>query len=311
MHLALIALGIGENDVVLCPSLTFSASCNIIIYQNAIPVFLDVDTKSWTLDIDTLNVAVKKYKPKALIAVDLYGQICNYDEIYNICKKNGVFIVEDSAESLGSMYKNEKAGSFGDISIFSFNGNKIITTSGGGMLLTDNKEFFDKAKLIANQAKENRHYYHHKHLGYNYRLSNLLAAIGIGQMKVLQDRVKARRAINEIYREKLNSYDFDFLTEGHQVHSNYWLTTIKFKNDRYKPDEIIEGMNKAGIECRLVWKPMHMQPYYKAYEYLKSSDGDNSKLIFQRGLCLPSGSSLSDNDMYRVISKFNNIIGDK
>lgn len=172
LHLALIALGIGENDVVLCPSLTFSASCNIIIYQNAIPVFLDVDTKSWTLDIDTLNVAVKKYKPKALIAVDLYGQICNYDEIYNICKKNGVFIVEDSAESLGSMYKNEKAGSFGDISIFSFNGNKIITTSGGGMLLTDNKEFFDKAKLIANQAKENRHYYHHKHLGYNYRLSN-------------------------------------------------------------------------------------------------------------------------------------------
>ena len=309
LHLSLISLGIKKNDVVLCPSFTFAASANVILYQNATPVFIDANVETWTLDLSALEKAIKKYRPKAIITVDLYGQMCNYDRIIELCKKYKIYLIEDAAESLGSTYENIKAGKVGDISIFSFNGNKIITTSGGGMFLTDNKSLYEKAKLISNQAKEDKKYYHHKNLGYNYRMSNLLAAIGRGQMSVIDQRVQARRDINQRYKETLsgNSH-ITFLEENNSFKSNKWLTCISLKQNKISPESIIKEMDKVGIETRRVWKPMQLQPYYKKYDYVKQSKIDNSKMIFSKSLCLPSGSSLSIKDQSYVVKNLLDII---
>ena len=309
LHLSLISLGIKKDDVVLCPSFTFAASANVILYQNATPVFLDVDEETWTIDLFALEKAIKKHKPKAIITVDLYGQMCKYDKIIELCKKYKIYLIEDAAESLGSTYGDIKAGKVGDISIFSFNGNKIITTSSGGMFLTDNKSLYEKAKLISNQAKENKKYYHHKNLGYNYRMSNLLAAIGRGQLSVIDERVQARRNINQRYKETLsgNSH-ISFLEKNNSFKSNKWLTCIRLKPNKISPELIIKEMDRAGIETRRVWKPMHLQPYYKKYVYVKQSKTDNSKMIFSEGLCLPSGSSLSVKDQDYVIKNLLGII---
>ncbi len=309
LHLSMISLGIKKNDVVLCPSFTFAASANVILYQNATPVFVDVNIKTWTIDLILLEKAIKKYKPKAIITVDLYGQMCNYDRIIELCYKYKISLIEDAAESLGSTYGDMKAGNIGDISIFSFNGNKIITTSSGGMFLTDNKILYEKAKLISNQAKEDKKYYHHKKLGYNYRMSNILAAIGRGQLKVIDERVQARRDINKRYKEALGGdCQIIFLEDNYSFKSNNWLTCIYLNEKNIKPESIIEEMDKVGIETRRVWKPMHLQPYYKKFEYVKQSKIDNSQMIFNRGLCLPSGSSLSIKDQDYVIKNLLGII---
>ena len=263
LHLALKILGIQEGDKVLCSSLTFVASANAILYEKAIPVFIDIDPQTWNLDPALLETAIIKHQPKVLIAVDLYGQSCDYDAISEICKKHNVAIIEDSAEALGAEYKGKKCGTFGDISVFSFNGNKIITTSGGGMLLSDNEEYVRKARFLSTQAREPEIHYEHKELGYNYRMSNLLAAVGRGQLQVIDGRVNSRRKIFQRYQEALGTLDgIEFMPEAPGCRSNRWLTTLTVdpKIAGVTRTDIIDALARENIESRPVWKPMHLQP---------------------------------------------------
>ena len=304
LHLALRILGIKEGDKVLCPSLTFAASANVILYENAIPIFVDVDPKYWTIDLISLEDAIKKYKPKAFIAVDLYGQSCDYDIITDLCEKNNVILIEDAAEALGSEYKNQKCGSFGRIGILSFNGNKIITTSGGGMLISQNEEYIKKAHFLATQAREPELYYEHKELGYNYRMSNLLAAVGRGQLQNLNDFVTKRRNIYKRYYDALSSIaGIQFMQETEYGKSNRWLTTLSINNQKtgiYR-NQLIKALEDENIESRPVWKPMHLQPLYKDYDYISKDGQDISAELFHNGLCLPSGSSLSKENQDRIL----------
>tara|TARA_B100002052_G_C15880129_1_gene598827 strand:+ start:658 stop:1782 length:1125 start_codon:yes stop_codon:yes gene_type:complete len=304
LHLALRILGISSKDIVLCPSLTFAASANVILYENATPVFVDVDPRYWTVDLNALEHAIKKYKPKALIAVDLYGQSCDYDSINDLCEKNNVKLIEDAAEGLGSEYKGEKCGNFGSIGVFSFNGNKIITTSGGGMLVSNNEDYTEKARFLSTQSREPEIHYEHKELGYNYRMSNLLAAIGRGQLKNLEDFIEKRRKIYKNYFDALSPIDgIDFMSQAEYCKSNHWLTTITVnqKITNLSRSQIIDNLEKENIESRPVWKPMHLQPLYKNYDYIKNGERDVSAELFLNGLCLPSGSSLSYQDQNRII----------
>tara|TARA_B100000686_G_C16669435_1_gene905548 strand:+ start:95 stop:1222 length:1128 start_codon:yes stop_codon:yes gene_type:complete len=304
LHLALIVLGINKNDKILCPSLTFSASANVILYQNATPVFVDVNPFSWTVDLNLLEVAIKKHKPRAIICVDLYGQSCDYNSIIDLCKKYNVFLIEDAAEALGSEYNGRKCGTFGDISILSFNGNKIITTSGGGMLLSKNKDYVDKARFFSTQSREPAIHYEHKEIGYNYRLSNLLAAIGRGQLKLIDDRVNRRRSIFKRYFDSLSSINgFDFLTEIKNTKSNRWLTTLIIDPKKAGIDnkKIIYDLEKENIESRPVWKPMHLQNIFKDYDFICNPDQDVSSYLFDNGICLPSGSNLDLKDQEKII----------
>ena len=304
LHLALIILGVKEGDTVLRPSLTFSASANVILYQKAQPVFIDSDPKTWVLDINILQKAFLKYKPKALISVDLYGQSCDYDVIIDLCEKHDVLLIEDSAEALGANYKRKKCGSFGEMGIFSFNGNKIITTSSGGMIVSHNEDYVKKARFLATQAREQVLHYEHKELGYNYRMSNLLAAIGRGQLEVLDDRVSKRISIFNRYAEALSNLDgLNFMKKANYGDSNRWLTalTIDAKKVGIDRNDIIEALENENIESRPVWKPMHMQPLYKKCKYVKRGSRDISAELFENGLCLPSGSCLSEEDQNRII----------
>ena len=304
LHLALIILGIKPGDRVLCSSLTFSASANAIRYVGAEPVFIDSDLDTWTINSDLVETALKKYRPKALIPVDLYGQSCNYNRLIDICNRYNVFLIEDAAEALGGEYQGKKCGSFGGMGILSFNGNKIITTSGGGMLLSNNPAYIKKAHFLATQAREQELHYEHKELGYNYRLSNLLAAVGRGQLQVIDERVKTRREIFQRYFDALSGIDgVEFMPEAAYGKSNRWLTTLTIDPAKTGVDRtrIIEFLEKENIESRPVWKPMHLQPLYQGYDYLKHDDEDVSGRLFELGLCLPSGSSLSDADQNRVI----------
>ena len=309
LHLAIKILGVKRNDYVICPSLTFSASANAIMYENAIPLFVDVDINNWTIDINLLEDVIKKFKPKALISVDLYGQSCDYDKIIALCRKFNVKVIEDAAEALGATYKKKKCGSFGDISIVSFNGNKIITTAGGGMLLSDNVDYVDKARFLSTQAREPVLHYEHRELGYNYRMSNILASIGIGQLEVLDKRVKKKRKIFKKYFDSLSDYKgIDFMPECSYGKSNRWLTclTIYPEIANTNRDHIIKILAKENIESRPVWKPMHLQPFYQNNEYY-FSEKDNSKELFKNGLCLPSGTTLNDKYQTKII----NIIKEK
>jgi len=304
LHLSLRVLKIKENDRVICPSLTFAASANVILYEKAIPVFIDVDLNSWTLDLNILEISFKKHNPKALIAVDLYGEPCQYEGIIDLCKKYDVSLIEDAAEALGSEYNGRKLGSYGDISILSFNGNKIITTSGGGMILSDNKDYIDQAKFLANQAREKKIHYEHKKLGYNYRMSNLLAAIGIGQLENIENFVLKRRAIFSRYRKAFTEFEgIKMLEEEKNTRGNKWLTsmTIDEKLLSCNRDDIIKALDKENIESRPVWKPMHMQPLYKDYDYLHLRGKDVSKYLFDKGICLPSGSNLQIAEQDKII----------
>ena len=307
LHLALEVLGVTSGDVVFCSDLTFVASANVIRYQNATPVFIDCNLESWTMCPKALQEALtQEQKPKAVIVTDLYGQSADYDAIYEICNAYNIPVIADAAEAFGADYKGKKCGGIGDINILSFNGNKIITTSGGGMMLSHNEEWIQKARKLATQSREKAIHYEHKLVGYNYRLSNLLAAVGRGQLKVLDDRVEKRRKIFETYKNVLaNIPGIDFMPEAEYGISNRWLTVCTVDPEKLGVDrnKIINAMEEENIECRPLWKPMHLQPLFSGEKIYTMDEIPNSNKLFQNGLCLPSGTNLSGEDQKKIINK--------
>ncbi len=303
LHLALKVLGVGKGDSVFCSDLTFVASANAIKYTNAIPIFIDSDLATWNMCSKSLEKAFKIFSPKAVIITDIYGQSANYKDLIKICKNYNTPIIEDSAESLGAEYQGRKCGSFGDISILSFNGNKIITTSSGGMILSDNEKYIIKAKKYSTQSRENELHYEHKEIGYNYRMSNVLAAIGIGQLEVLDDYVNKTRAIFNAYKVKTNKIDsIEFMPEILNGRSTNWLSVLILKKKSYEEiKELINFFNELNIECRPVWKPMHLQPYYNKCDFIHVEKNPVSVYLFNHGLCLPSGCSLNEEEQNKII----------
>ncbi len=308
LHLGLVMLGVGKDDEVICQSFTFSASANPICYQGAKPVFVDSEPETWNMCpvalekaiIDRKNVTGKY--PKAIIPVHLYGMPAKMDEINAIAQKYGIPVLEDAAEALGSEYKGRMCGTLGEYGALSFNGNKIITTSGGGALICPNNETAQRVKFYATQARENRPYYYHEVIGYNYRMSNVCAGIGCGQMDVLAEHVARRQEIHDIYKSELSNIEGLTILDNpnSDYQSNFWLTTILISPKTGKtPDEIRITLEVENIETRLLWRPMHMQPIYKDAPYY---GGNVAETLFDQGLCLPSGSSLSDEDIHRVIT---------
>ena len=299
LHMALKAVGVDDGDVVFCQSLTFSASANPIIYQNAAPVFIDSDYETWNMSPTALASAFKKYIPKAVVVVHLYGLSADLDAIIAICDQYGVPIIEDAAEALGSKYKGRNVGTIGQYGVFSFNGNKIITTSGGGMLVGSNKKMIEKVRFWSTQSRDKARHYQHSELGYNYRMSNIVAGIGRGQLKVLSDRVEKKRYIYNYYREELRGLgDLEFMPVNSWNEPNFWLSCVTLKGS-VKPDGIIDALEAENIEARPIWKPMHLQPFYSGYDYF---GGGISEDIFNRGLCLPSDTKMTDSDLEKVCS---------
>lgn len=297
LHLALRVLGIQRGDYVLASSFTFIGSVNAILYQSAIPIFVDSD-ESWNISPVLLRQAIEDapQKPKALIVTHLYGQLCKLDEIVALCREYGIFLIEDAAESLGASYQGRQSGTVGDMAVYSFNGNKILTTSGGGMLVSHNQAWIERAKFLSTQAKEPILHYEHREFGYNYRLSNLLAAVGVAQMEVLDARVERRREIFTLYQHALGGIEeIAFMPEIEGSRGNRWLTTMTFETT--DPRRVIEVLEKENIESRPLWKPMHLQPLF---EKAKVYEDGTSQRLFEKGLCLPSGSSMSDRDVLRV-----------
>lgn len=303
IHLGLILLGVKRDDEVICQSMTFSASANPVLYQSAIPVFVDSENETWNMCPEQLEAAVKDRiakgkKPKAIIAVHLYGMPYKHDEIKAISEKYEIPVLEDAAEGLGSLYKGKKCGTLGDISALSFNGNKIITTSGGGALVAKNEELKEKAVFLATQARDNAPHYEHSHIGFNYRMSNILAGIGRGQMEVLGERVESRRANYEYYKSKLaDKNGIRFVNEPREFFSNRWLSCVLTQSFEQR-EKIRLSLQNKDIETRPLWKPMHLQPVFEKYP--KYLNGVSEKL-FEVGLCLPSGSNLVEEDLDRVI----------
>ncbi len=303
LHLALSLLGISGGDEVICQSFTFSASANPIVYLGATPVFVDSEEDTWNMSPVLLEQAIQEgikrgKKPKAIIPVHLYGMPYKVDEINAIAKHYEIPVVEDSAEALGSHYKGQKCGTFGDMAILSFNGNKIITTSGGGALVTHSLEYKQQAVFLSTQARDEAPHYQHSHIGYNYRMSNVLAGIGIGQMSVIDDRVKARRSNFDFYKSALsNTLEIEFSEEPNKDYfSNRWLSCILTPS--FESREALRlAFAEKNIETRPLWKPMHMQPVFEKCRHY--SDGTSADL-FNRGLCLPSGSSLTEEDLNRI-----------
>lgn len=309
IHLALVALGVGSGDEVICQSFTFAASANPIKYQGADPVFVDSEPDTWNMSPDALEEAIVDRKkqtghyPKAIIPVYLYGMPAKMDEIRAIADKYGIPIVEDSAEALGSEYKGKKCGTLGNYGCLSFNGNKIITTSGGGALVCHSKEEADRVKFYATQAREQRPYYYHETIGYNYRLSNVSAGIGCGQMDVLQPHVELRRAIHDFYTKELAEIDGLSVQQNPSTdfNSNFWLSTVLIDPKTGKdPESLRQFMLDAGVETRRLWRPMHMQPVFADAPYY---GGTTCETLFDRGLCLPSGSGLKEEELRYVADK--------
>ncbi|MDD3738370.1 MAG: DegT/DnrJ/EryC1/StrS family aminotransferase [Lentimicrobiaceae bacterium] len=322
IHLALIILGVKPGDIVICQSMTFSASANPIAYLGATPVFIDSENETWNMNPDFLEMAIrdsitgkingKPTLPKAIIPVHLYGMPAKMDEIIAIANSYNIPIVEDAAEALGSSYNNKKCGSFSDISILSFNGNKIITTSGGGALLSNNEEYVKKARFLATQARDQAPHYQHSNIGYNYRLSNVLAAIGRGQMQILDKRVEQKRKIfetyNKYFQDKNNiGYNVKFQPEMENSFSNRWLSCILVdpaENKNVDVEKIRLALAEDNIESRPLWKPMHMQPVFESCSFF----GNNTaEYLFNNGLCLPSDSKMTENDFDRVFSVLDRI----
>jgi dTDP-4-amino-4,6-dideoxygalactose transaminase len=306
LHLGLQLLGVSRDDEVLVSTLTFSASANPIAYLGARPVFIDADPATWQLHPDLLAeelaaCAERGRLPRAVIAVDLYGQCADYDRLLQACARYEVPLLEDAAEALGATYKGRPAGSFGELGVFSFNGNKIITTSGGGALLSDREDLISRARFLATQARDPAPHYQHSQLGYNYRLSNLLAAVGRGQLSVLDDRVAARRAHNAFYRQALGDLPgVGFMPLAPYGEWNGWLTCITVDPERFGAtrEDLRLALERADIEARPVWKPLHLQP---VFESCRRRGGDAAETLFRLGLCLPSGSSLAEGDRARVV----------
>ena len=306
IHLALVLLGVRRDDFVICSSFTFSASVNPVIYQGAHPIFIDSEKETWNMDPVLLEEAIldkinKNQKPKAIILVHLYGYPAKLDEILAISNKYEIPVIEDAAEALGSTYKGKPLGTFGDIAIYSFNGNKIITTSSGGAILSKDYDIIEKAKFLATQARDDQPHYEHSEIGYNYRMSNVCAAIGIGQLEVLNERVKKRRYIHDFYNHHLSAFkEINFLEELPGYYSNRWLTTIILsENAKINREDIRLMLLSENIESRPLWKPMHLQPIFKNHIAFENGVSED---LFNRGLCLPSGSNLIDTDLIRVVN---------
>lgn len=315
LHLALIECGVSHGDEVICQSMTFSASANPIAYQGATPIFVDSEKDTWNICPVALEEAIqdriaKGKTPKAIIAVHLYGMPYKVEEVHAVAEKYNIPVIEDAAEALGSTYKGQAAGTFGRFGALSFNGNKIITTSGGGALVCQSKEDKDKAVFLATQARDNAPHYQHSHIGYNYRMSNITAGIGRGQMKVLIDRVAARRAMNKFYKELFADIDgvTVFTEPSDDFYSNHWLSAIVI-------DPAIAGKTREDlrlafleddIESRPLWKPMHMQPIFVDAPYY---GGTVAEKLFDNGLCLPSGSNLTDEERVRITAKVKEVFG--
>ena len=305
IHLSLILAGVKENDDVICSSFTFSASANPIKYLSANPIFIDSEEESWNMCPKLLEKAIKEgiknnKKPKAIILVHIYGMPAKINEIFEIANRFSIPVIEDAAEALGSKYNKQQLGTFGEFGVYSFNGNKIITTSSGGALISKNKNKIEKAKFLATQAKNNFHYYEHSEVGYNYRMSNICAAIGLGQLESLSNRVKRKREIFNFYKKELSMIkEITFLEDSKERYSNYWLTTVVLdKNSIIEKDKLRLHLAQYNIESRFLWKPMHLQPVFKD---CKSYINGVSEDLFNRGLCLPSGTNLSVEDLDRVV----------
>jgi dTDP-4-amino-4,6-dideoxygalactose transaminase len=333
IHMALKATGVGEGDIVFCPTLTFSATANPIIYQNATPVFIDSDHETWNMSPTALERAFEKYpNVKAVLVVHLYGLSADMDKIVEICKRHNVPLIEDAAESLGTYYKGKHTGTFGNYGIFSFNGNKIITTSGGGMLVSNNEDRIAKVRFWSTQSREAARHYQHKEIGFNYRMSNVVAGIGRGQLKVLDQRVAKKQYIYEFYKRELGQLEgVEMMPINEWNEPNCWLSCITL-NGEVKPLDIMLALEKENIESRPIWKPMHMQPVFEAYDFVSHYEEDDKVMgfiaaasedstdnvinlfneqasvktssiaeeLFNRGVCLPSDTKMTDEDLNRV-----------
>ncbi len=311
LHLALKILGVKKGDHVFCSDLTFIASANAIRYLDAIPVFIDAEPASWNMCPKALLKAFDSYSPKAVIVTDLYGQSANYENLSEICNAHKIQLIEDAAESLGAEFQGRKCGSFGDMAILSFNGNKIITTSGGGMLLSNNKNYIEEAKKLSTQAREDAIHYEHNRVGYNYRLSNILAAIGRAQLKSLDDYVNKRRDIFNYYKNQLDNFDqIEFMPELENSISTRWLTVLRFQDFSYNDiKSLVEKFSLENIEAKPLWKPMHLQPVFKGLSFISSQDPDGfSGELFQQGICLPSGSALNTDEQGLIIEVIKNFL---
>jgi pyridoxal phosphate-dependent aminotransferase EpsN len=317
IHLALKLLNVGKGDVVFCSSLTFVASANPILYEGAIPVFIDSEPFTWNMSPQALKRAFEDARregklPKAVIIVHLYGQSADMDLLLSICEEYQVPVIEDAAESLGATYKGKASGTLGKFGVYSFNGNKIITSSGGGMLVSDDEEALEKARFWATQSREPTKHYEHKEMGYNYRLSNVSAGIGRAQLRVLEERVNARRQVFEQYFAALSDYKgITFMPEASFGRSTRWLTAMTLDEELLGVSslDLIHHLEKENIEARPVWKPMHLQPLFQGYRYYPHQPNENvSDLLFQKGICLPSGSNLSIEEQNRVITCIKNFL---
>lgn len=306
IHLALINLGIGRDDEVVVSTFTFSATVNPVVYQGAVPVLVDSEPETWNMDPRLLEQAIEDRirktgrKPKAIVLVHIYGMPSQISEITDIANRYEIPVVEDAAESLGSTYHGKATGTFGSMGILSFNGNKIITTSGGGALVSDNEAFISHARFLATQARDQAPWYQHSHIGYNYRMSNVVAGIGRGQLQVLPDRVEARRRVFDWYRELFNGIQgVSFLPEPEGFHANRWLTCITLDPalTRVTPQGLMQALADDNIEARPIWKPMHLQPVFADCPAFVNGISED---IFTRGLCLPSGSNMSAGDLNRI-----------
>ncbi|MCT2409553.1 aminotransferase class I/II-fold pyridoxal phosphate-dependent enzyme [Chryseobacterium antibioticum] len=303
IHLALRLLNVEEDDFVICQSFTFVATANPILYLKAVPVFVDSESQTWNMCPEALEEAIKyciqqEKKPKAIITVSLYGMPFKVEEIFQISRKYEIPVVEDSAEALGSKYKGQPCGTFGDLSIISFNGNKIITTAGGGILISRNTAVKKRALFLATQAKDNEEFYSHSEIGYNYRMDNIAAGIGRGQLETLEEKINQRRKNHDFYQHIVKNHDnIDlFSAPNSDFYSNYWLNTVVLKNSLLK-EKLKKKFSQNNIETRYLWKPMHLQPLYKGYKFF----GNNlSGTLFEAGLCLPSGTNLTDDCRARI-----------
>ena len=309
IHLGLKALGVEAGDVVFCSTLTFSASCNPILYLGATPVFIDSDAKTWNMCPKALKLAFEAAEknnqiPKAVVVVNLYGQSADMDPIIELCEQYQVPILEDAAESLGATYKGRMSGTIGDIGIYSFNGNKIITTSGGGMLVSNNEAYTKKATFWATQSREAERHYEHKEIGFNYRMSNVVAGIGRGQLKVLKERIAKKKEIYETYQEAFKDIaDIEMMNICDFGQSNYWLSVMTLKEtSKVKPLDIMLALEAENIESRPVWKPMHLQPIFKQYPFFTVSENiPVSEDYFNRGVCLPSDTKMTTEQQNHII----------
>jgi len=316
IHLALKALGVGEGDVVFCSTLTFSGSANPILYEKATPVFIDSDYASWNMSPKALEKAYEKYpNPKAVIVVNLYGQAADFDEIREITSRYGTPIIEDAAESLGATYKGVQTGTLGDIGIFSFNGNKIITTSGGGMLVCKNEEVVKKARFWSTQSRDAVPWYQHSEIGYNYRMSNICAGIGRGQLKVLDERIAKKKLIYDLYKRSFDDiHEIKMMPICDYGEPNYWLSCLTIdKVCDINPMNIIKALAKENIESRPIWKPMHLQPLFLSKPFFSSNDDkiSESEDIFNRGICLPSDTKMTREDIDLVVGVVNKLFRKK